>query len=61
MEILATVQVPKLIYEIYALAAEELEGYTVEQVMSSALCAYARYLYDDMRANGEPPDSPSSD
>ena len=52
----ATVEVPRLIYDIYADAAKLLAGPTVEQVMSAALHAYAQHLVEEMRANGELPD-----
>lgn len=53
MEVKATVTVPQLIYDIYAEAAKNLGNYTVEQVMSSALHAYAQYLFEEMKASGE--------
>ena len=53
MEVKATVTVPQMIYDIYVAAARDLGNYTVEQVMSSALHAYAQYLYEEMKANGE--------
>ncbi len=53
MNIQATVTVPKLIYDIYATAAAEMEGYSVEDVMSAALHTYAQYLYEDMKASGQ--------
>ncbi len=53
MDIGTTVIVPKFIYDIYANAAKRLGDYTTEQVMSGALQAYAQYLVDEMRANGE--------
>ncbi len=53
MEIQATVTVPRFTYDIYAAAAEELKDYTVEQVMSSALHAYAQYLYEEMRNSSQ--------
>ena len=48
-----TVSMPKLIYDIYAEAAKKLEGYTVENVLSGALQAYAQYLFEEMVENGE--------
>ncbi len=48
-----TVSVPKLIYDIYARAAQKLKGYSVEDVLSGALQAYAQYLFEEMVANGE--------
>lgn len=53
MEVKATVTVPQVIYDIYAEAAKNLGNYTVEQVMSSALHAYAQYLFEEMKASGE--------
>lgn len=53
LDIKITEEVPQLIYDIYAAAAKELKGYTTEQVMSAALQAYAQYLFEEMRANGE--------
>lgn len=53
MEVSVTVTVPKLIYDIYAGAAKDLGDYSVERVMSSALHAYAQYLFEEMMANGE--------
>ena len=53
MEVKETVTVPQMIYDIYVAAARDLGNYTVEQVMSSALHAYAQYLYEEMKANGE--------
>ncbi len=55
MEMQVKLKVPKLIYDIYLSAAEQLDGYTVEQVMSSALHAYAQCLYEEMVADGELP------
>ena len=46
--------VPKPIYGIYADAAKRLRGYSVEDVLSAALQAYAQYLLDEMMAKGEP-------
>ena len=56
MNIDVTVSVPKLIYDIYADAAKKLGTYTVEQVMSSALHAYAQYLFEEMMSNSELPE-----
>ena len=53
MERKVTIEVPDFIYEIYAAAAEKLDGYTTEQVMSGALGAYAQYLFEEMAKNGE--------
>lgn len=53
MEVKATVTVPQVIYDIYVEAAKNLGNYTVEQVMSSALHAYAQYLFEEMKASGE--------
>ncbi len=53
MEFQVTVTVPKLIYDIYMAAAQEIKACTIEQVMSGALQAYAQYLYEDMCAKGE--------
>ena len=48
-----------MIYDIYADAAKMLGNYTTEQVMSGALGAYAQYLFEDMRSNGELPNCDS--
>lgn len=48
-----TVSVPKPIYDIYANAAKKLKGYSVAEVMSGALQAYAQYLFDEMMKSGE--------
>ena len=53
MDVKATITVPKIIYDIYADAAKRLGDYSVEQVMSSALHAYAQYLFEEMQASGE--------
>ena len=53
MYVETVVSVPKLIYDIYLEAATELGNCSVEQVMSSALHAYAKFLFDEMMANGE--------
>ncbi len=53
MEIEVQVRVQKLIYDIYWDAAKDLGNYSVEQVMSSALTAYAQYLFQEMMSNGE--------
>ena len=53
MMIDVTVPVPKPIYDLYAAAARKLTGYSVEEVMSGALQAYAQYLFDEMMASGE--------
>ena len=53
MDVKVTVTVPQLICDIYADAAKNLGNYTVEQVMSSALHAYAQYLFEEMKASGE--------
>ncbi len=52
MDIQTTVTIPDLIYDIYAEAAKALGNCTVEQALSAALCAYARYIYDEMRSEG---------
>lgn len=48
-----TVSVPKPIYDIYADAAKRLKGYSVEEVISASLQAYAQYLFDEMMETGE--------
>lgn len=53
MGVKATVEVPQLIYDIYATAAKELGDYTPERAMSAALQAYAQYLFEEMVAKGE--------
>lgn len=53
MQIDVTVTVPKLIYDIYANAAETLGNCSTAQVMSGALQAYAQFLFEEMQANGE--------
>ncbi len=53
MGVKATIEVPQLIYDIYATAAKELGDYTPERAMSAALQAYAQYLFEDMVAKGE--------
>ena len=50
------VEVPRLIYDIYADTARLLPGYSVEQVMSAALHAYAERIVQQMLANGELPE-----
>ena len=45
--------IPKPIYDIYANAAKGLKGYSVEDILSAALQAYAQYLFDEMHAKGE--------
>ena len=45
--------IPQPIYDIYADAAKRLKGYAVEDVLSAALQAYAQFLFDEMRDNGE--------
>ena len=59
MEVEVTVKVPQLIYDIYADAAKMLGNYTTEQMMSGALGAYAQYLFEDVRSNGELPNCDS--
>lgn len=46
--------IPQVIYDIYADAAKNLSdsGYTIEQVMSAALHAYAQHLFEEMIADG---------
>ena len=61
MDIGTTVLVPRFIYDIYAKAAKILGNYTTEQVMSSALQAYAQNLAAEMRANGKLPDQGSQE
>ena len=53
MEIKVTVTVSQFIYDIYTDAAKNLGDYTVERVMSSALHAYAQYLFEEMSITGE--------
>lgn len=53
MMIDVTVSVPIPIYDIYANAAKKLTGYTVSEVMSGALEAYAQYLFNEMMSQGE--------
>lgn len=53
MDIEVTVKIPHLIYNIYADAAKDLGDYSVEQVMSCALQAYAQHLLEEMLTNGE--------
>lgn len=45
--------IPKPIYDIYANAAKQLIGYSVEDVLSASLEAYAQLLFDEMRSNGD--------
>ncbi len=52
MDIQAVVTLPDLIYDIYADVAKDLGDCTVEQALSAALCAYARYIYEEMRSEG---------
>ena len=53
MEIDVNVRVPKFIYDIYVDASKDIGKYSVEQVMSSALVAYAQYLFQEMISNGD--------
>ncbi len=53
MMINVTVSLPTTIFDIYARAANKLKDYSVEQVLSAALHAYAQYLFNEMVANGE--------
>ena len=53
MEVEVTVKIPQIIYDIYAAAAKDIGNYSVEQVMSSALLAYAQHLYEEMLAGGQ--------
>ena len=53
MDVKVTVEIPQVIYDIYANAAKELKDYTVEQVISGALQAYAQLIFNDMRERGE--------
>lgn len=53
MDIEISISLPKLIYDIYADAAKKLGNYSTAQVLSSALVAYARYLFDEMQEQGE--------
>lgn len=49
MEIETRVTVPKFIYDIYAEAAKSLGDFTVSQVMSAALAAYAQHLAEEIQ------------
>ena len=53
MNVKVTVELPRFIYDIYADAARELDKYTVEQVMSGALQAYAQLIFNDLKEKGE--------
>ena len=53
MDIDITVTVPQFIYNIYADAAKDLGNYSVAQVMSCALQAYAQHLFAEMQEDGE--------
>lgn len=53
MDIKVTVKVPQFICNIYEAAAKDLGDFSVENVMSCALHAYAQHLFEEMLADGE--------
>lgn len=53
MKIISSVSLDKEIYDIYDRAARALGDCKTEDVLASALCAYAMQIIQDMHNNGE--------